>query len=203
MELLSMDRKNPCRLNMAGSKKCIALLAEGSEELELVASVDVLRRAGFDVTVAGVDGSDSVKCSRNVVICPDVSLSEVVNNDYDLVVIPGGLGGVKKFQQSELVRDLLKKQEDSGRVIAAICAGPTVLKTFSIALKKKLTSYPSVKNELVNDGSYDYSEDKVVVDGNLITSRGPGTAIDFALAIVKKFFGEETRSKIAKGLLYE
>lgn len=117
-----------------------------------------------------------------------------------MVVLPGGLGGSKAMATSPLVGDLLRQQESSGRLIAAICAAPTALSAHKIALGKSLTSYPSVKDQLVGD--YKYVDDKnVVQDGQLITSRGPGTAFVFALKIAEVLVGADAAGKVSNGML--
>ncbi|XP_043258240.1 protein dj-1beta-like isoform X1 [Colletes gigas] len=181
-------------------KTAILLIADGSEEMEAVITVDVLRRAGVDVTVAGLSETPCVKCSRDVKICVDASLKDLVNQKYDVVIMPGGLGGSKAFASSAEVGKLLQQQEKENRVIAAICAAPTALKAHGIAKGKQITSYPAMKDQLTDE--YKYLEDKVVTDGNLITSRGPATAFAFGLAIVEKLLDKETANNVAKGMLY-
>ena len=166
---------------MSRNPKALVLLAPGSEEMEAVISIDVLRRGGIDVTVAGVDGADPVRCSRGVVISPDVALEDVIGA-FDVLVLPGGAEGAKKLAESERVGDLLRDQELGGRMVAAICAAPIALRAHGVFEGRKLTSHPSVKS-LVEEWA-DYSEHPVEADGNLITSRGPGTAFAFALRIV-------------------
>nr|CAD7429625.1 unnamed protein product [Timema monikensis] len=184
------------------SKTAIVLLAEGAEEMELVISVDVLRRAGVGVTIAGLSGKDPVKCSRDVIIVPDASLEDAVKKGpYDVVVLPGGLGGAKALAASAEVGCLLQQQEKAGRIVAAICAAPTALKSHGIGPGKLLTSYPSLKKQMLENNVYKYSEEEVVVDGQLITSRGPGTAFKFGLAIVEKLLGKEAADPVAKGML--
>uniref|UniRef100_A0A336LX85 CSON006746 protein n=1 Tax=Culicoides sonorensis TaxID=179676 RepID=A0A336LX85_CULSO len=118
---------------------------------------------------------------------------------FDAVVLPGGLGGAKALADSKVVGDLLQKQEKSGRICAAICAGPTAFLSHSIGLGKKLTSYPSVKGELA--GKYTYMEENVVVDGNIVTSRGPGTAFDFGLKLGELLVGAEVSKDAASKML--
>ncbi|XP_077269150.1 protein dj-1beta isoform X1 [Temnothorax americanus] len=183
-------------------KTAIVLLVDGSEEMEAVIIVDVLRRAGITVTIAGVWDGTCVKCSRNVKICTDALFTDATQDkSYDIVILPGGLNGSKAFTSSAEVGRLLQKQDKENKLIAAICAAPTALKTHNIGKGKRITSYPSMKKELCDD--YEYCEDKVVVDGNLITSRGPATAIDFSLTIVKELLDEERAKCVANGLLYE
>jgi len=159
----------------------LVLLAQGSEEMEAVISIDVLRRGGIEVTVAGVDGTDPIRCSRGVVISPDVALDSV-DGDFDVVVLPGGAEGAQRLARSVKVGEILRRQEESGRLVGAICAAPIALPAHGVFENRQLTSHPSVKEMLEEWG--EYSEHPVVADGNLITSRGPGTAFPFALRIV-------------------
>ncbi|KAJ8953648.1 hypothetical protein NQ314_007255 [Rhamnusium bicolor] len=182
------------------SKTALVFLAPGAEEMEAVIAIDVLRRGGVNVTVAGVPDSSVVKCSRDVNIKPDISVTEA-KGPYDVLVLPGGLGGSNALGSSKEVGDLLKQQENDGRIIAAICAAPTALKSHRVAFGKNITSYPSMKPQLEEGSHYHYEEDKVVVDDNIITSRGPGTAFDFALTIVDKLLGKEKASEVAKAML--
>ncbi|KAG8184149.1 hypothetical protein JTE90_010191 [Oedothorax gibbosus] len=184
------------------SKTALVIIAEGSEEIESIVTADVLRRAGVKVTVAGLQGSDPEKCSRDVVILPDVSFQDALKQTYDAVILPGGLGGAESFAKSPLVKDILQAQEKNGGLIAAICAAPIALKSHSIATGKKLTCHPCKQAEL-STGEYTYLEDRVVVDGNLITSRGPGTAMEFALSVVKYLVGEEKANSLAGPMLFD
>ncbi|XP_060533675.1 protein dj-1beta [Cylas formicarius] len=184
------------------SKKALVFLAPGAEEMEFVIAVDVLRRGGLDVTVAGLPDVSAVKCSREVVIKPDVAVSAASSKGpFDVIVLPGGLGGSKAMADSKIVGDLLRDQEKSGGYIAAICAAPTALKAHGVARGKSLTSYPAMKGQMEEDGLYEYKEEDVVVDGKLITSRGPGTAFKFALTVVENTVGKEKASEIAKAML--
>lgn len=185
------------------SKTALILVADGSEEMETVTPIDVLRRAGVTVTVAGLESSKAVICSRQVGLVPDASLDVAIsdNKTYDIVILPGGLKGAEAFCESKSLGELLKSQESSGRHIASICAAPTALKSHGIFTGKQLTSYPSVKEKLAD--TYEYLEDRVVIDGKLITSRGPGTAVEFALAIVTALVGKDKAVEVAKGMLVE
>ncbi|CAH0548689.1 unnamed protein product [Brassicogethes aeneus] len=186
------------------SKTACVFLAKGTEEMEFVITADVLRRAGINVTVAGVPDNKPILCSRDITIIPDIGVEDVKSKGpYDVLVLPGGLGGSKAFAESKTVGCLLKEQEESGGIIAAICAAPTALKAHCIGVGKTLTSYPAMKNDMEEGGMYRYKEDKVVVDGNLITSRGPGTAFDFALNIVDKLLGRESAQKTAQPMLLD
>jgi protein DJ-1 len=185
----------------SGSKTAVVLIADGSEEMEAVITIDVLRRAGIDVTVVSVGNQETVKCSRGVNIVADSKLSSLPADkaDFDAVILPGGLNGAKAFCDSDSVGQLLKRHEDCNRLIAAICAAPTALKQHQLGLGKTLTSYPSFQEQLSKD--YNYSEERVVQDGNWITSRGPGTAFEFALKIVQHLLGEDKMKETLKPLL--
>ncbi|KAH3821866.1 hypothetical protein DPMN_123634 [Dreissena polymorpha] len=179
--------------------KALVILSEGAEEMETVISVDVLRRGGIEVTVAGLEGSDPVLCSRDVRIVPDKALSDTTGI-FDVVICPGGAKGAKNLAESPEVGSILQKQEKEGRYIAAICAAPIALASHKIAVGKSLTSHPSVKDKLVQAG-YKYSEERVVQDGKLITSRGPGTTFEFALKIVEVLQGAEKANSLVNPML--
>uniref|UniRef100_A0A0K8TQW7 Putative transcriptional regulator dj-1 n=1 Tax=Tabanus bromius TaxID=304241 RepID=A0A0K8TQW7_TABBR len=184
------------------SKSALVILAPGAEEMEFVISADVLRRAGISVTVAGLKGADDVKCSRDIVIKPDATFESVAQKQFDVVVMPGGLGGSNAMAESSAFGEFLKKQEASGKLIAAICAAPIALAAHGVCVGKSLTSYPSVKDKLAD--KYKYVDDKKVVqDGQLITSRGPGTAFDFALEVSKALVGEQKANEVAKAMLLQ
>jgi len=185
---------------MSGSPSALVVLATGSEEMETVITVDVLRRAGVKVTLAGLLSASPVTCSRDVVLVPDTSLASVLGTTFSLVVLPGGGPGAKAFGASSDVKQLLVDQEKADRLIGAICAAPTALAAHGIGAGKKVTSYPAFKGEMEGAG-YQYSEERVVVDGKLVTSRGPGTTFDFALELVRQLVGQEVVDKIAPAML--
>lgn len=167
----------------------LVILAEGAEEMEAVITTDVLRRGKVKTVVGGLIGSDPVCCSRNVVVKPDMSLEDAIKQGpYDAVILPGGMGGSQNLAKSSQVKEILEEQEKSGRFIGAICAAPTALHAHGIGKGKTVTSHPSVKKNL--DG-YLYSEERVVRDGNLVTSRGPGTAFEFGIELVRAVRGDD------------
>jgi protein DJ-1 len=166
----------------------LVLLAAGAEEMEVAITVDVLRRAEIEVVLAGVDGPGAVRCSRGLSIVPDVALQDV-RGDFDFVVLPGGAGGTEVLCASVEVGERLAQQEAAGRGIAAICAGPAALVAHKVAGGRAMTSHPSVRERVAAHG--DYRAEAVVQDGDLITSRGPGTAFEFALALVERLRGRE------------
>lgn len=178
------------------SKKVLVAIADGIEELEAVTIIDVLRRAKADVTVASV-GSKQVTASRGVRLVADILIADCAKEVYDLIVLPGGMPGAEHLRDSKALIELLKAQAKSGRYYAAICASPAVvLNHHGFLDNKKATCYPSMLSQLSDIG-----EGKVVVDGNCITSQGPGTALQFALKLVEILFGKEKAEEVAKAML--
>ena len=185
------------------TKKALVLIAEGAEEMETVIAVDVLRRGKIETTLASVsdDTGMVIKCSRDVKIQADATLKDAISKGpYDVIVLPGGLKGAQTLASSSAVKEALTEQNASGCLIAAVCAAPTALKAHEIGKGKAITSYPAFKKDL--DGYYNYSDERVVVDGNLVTSQGPGTCFDFALKIVELLLDKDTADKIQEGLLH-
>jgi 4-methyl-5(b-hydroxyethyl)-thiazole monophosphate biosynthesis len=173
-------------------------LAQGCEELEAVTVIDLLRRAGIDVISAGLD-AQPVKASRGVVLIPDTTLDEALQQDYDMVVLPGGLPGADYLDQDERIQQLLKKMANSEKFTAAICAAPKVLASAGLLAGKRATSFPGVLEKLALSDTT-LQTDPVVKDGKVITSRGPGTAMDFALALIENLVGREKRTEVETGL---
>ncbi|MBI5092952.1 MAG: DJ-1/PfpI family protein [Candidatus Hydrogenedentes bacterium] len=174
-------------------------LAQGCEELEAVTIVDILRRAGVDVVTAGLDKTP-VKASRGVTIIPDMTLDEALKQNYDMVALPGGLPGADNLNNDTRIHDLLKKMAAGGKFTAAICAAPVVLAKAGLLKGKKATSYPGFLDKMALPG-VTFANQAVVKDGKVITSRGPGTAMDFALELVESLCGAETRKKVESGLV--
>lgn len=167
--------------------RVLVLLAEGAEEIEVTITVDVLRRGGVDVVVAGLDGTAPVFCSRGVKLVPDAGLADVVG-PFDTIVLPGGLGGTEHLAASAAVGDLLREQVAAGRDIAAICAAPLALKRHGIGADQPMTCHPSVNDEVSSHGVL--TAGRVVQASGLTTSMGPGTAFEFALSLVAQLVGE-------------
>ena len=179
-------------------KKVLVPIADGSEEIEAVCIIDVLRRAGADVTVASVDGLQ-VTASRGVKIVADTLIADCAGTAFDLIALPGGMPGAEHLRDSvELIR-LLRRQQAEGRLCAAICASPAVvLQHHGFLGGRKATSHPNFVDRLENR---EQADSRVVVDGNLITSRGPGTAIEFALKLVELLFGSEKAAEVGKPMV--
>lgn len=173
-------------------------LAQSCEELEAVTIIDLLRRADIDVTTAGLD-AQPVRASRGVVLIPDTTLDEALKKDYDMLVLPGGLPGADYLNQDARIQSLLKKMADSEKFTAAICAAPKVLANAGLLDGKRATAYPGTLEKL-NLDSTTITADSIIKDGKIITSRGPGTAMDFTLALIENLVGEEKRNEVEAGL---
>lgn len=178
-------------------KKVVVFLADGAEEIEALSPVDMLRRAGADVTLAGV-GKKEIICAHNVKIVCDKELSEISGGDFDMYVLPGGGLGTENLSHSELVLDTVKKAYSDGKTVAAICAAPSVLGKAGILKGKKATCYPGFEKYL--EGA-EAVLGNVVCDGNIITSRGAGTAMSFSLALVEILYGKDKAEEIRKAVI--
>lgn len=174
-------------------------IADGSEELEAVAMIDILVRGGAHVVTASVSPSIEVTCSRGVKILADIMIADAVHHSYDLIACPGGMPGANHLRDSSVLSDLLLKQQSEGKFIGAICASPAVvLHPLNLLHGKRATCYPA---ESFTSHLTHYVNEPVVVDGHLITSQGPGTAIPFALKLVELVISREAAEKVAKELL--
>ena len=184
---------------MTDRPRALVLLAQGNEEMEAVIAIDVLRRGGIDVTVAGIDGADPIRCSRGVVITPDISLGDV-SGTFDVVVLPGGAEGARHLTEAPGVGAILREHEGADRWVAAICAAPIALKAHGVFHERRMTSHPSVRYLLEDWGTY--TDHSVVEDGKLITSRGPGTAFPFALRIVGALTDAERMAEVRAPMMF-
>jgi 4-methyl-5(b-hydroxyethyl)-thiazole monophosphate biosynthesis len=178
--------------------KVLVPLAQGCEELEAVTVIDLLRRAGLEVTTAGLDGQ-VVRASRGVVLVPDMTLDDALADDYDMVVLPGGLPGADHLANDPRIIDLVKRMSRAGKYTAAICAAPRVLARAGLLDNRAATSFPGAIDTAAIAG-IDYREQPVVVDGRVITSRGPGTAMDFALELICQLQGNAVRDRVEASL---
>jgi 4-methyl-5(b-hydroxyethyl)-thiazole monophosphate biosynthesis len=174
-------------------------LAQGCEELEAVTIIDLLRRAGIEVVTAGLD-AQPVRASRGVMLVPDTDLDSALKRDYDMVILPGGSAGAEHLDHDPRIRALLRKMADSGRFTAAICAAPAVLARAGLLDGKRATGYPGHLEKLKLN-TVALSEAPVVVDGKVITSRGPGTAMDFALTLIELLAGRHKRLEVEQALM--
>jgi 4-methyl-5(b-hydroxyethyl)-thiazole monophosphate biosynthesis len=177
------------------SKTVLVPLADGSEDIESVTLIDVLRRAGAQVTVAGANATPQVTCARGVRITCDTTLDAVAGKSFDLIAVPGGMPGAEHLRDHAVLTALLKAQHAAGKPYAAICAAPAVvLATHGLLDGKAATAYPGFDRQLRGAQA---STDAVVRDGNVVTSRGPGTALAFALELVELLYGRAKRDEIA------
>ena len=189
-------------------KKVIVLLAEGFEEVEALTPVDYLRRAGIDVIVAALDKNLTVNGSHGVPVNADLSICSLFEGGkfdstaWDGVVVPGGLPGADNLAASKETQILLREMAAAGKLISAICASPArVLAPLGLLTGKKCTCYPGEETAVASSAGAEWKEDRVVVDDNLITSRGAGTAGEFACAIIEKLSGKGEGKKIAVKVL--
>ncbi|MGM0593017.1 MAG: DJ-1 family glyoxalase III [Pseudomonadota bacterium] len=173
-------------------------LAQGCEELEAVTIIDLLARAGVEVVSAGLEAGP-ITAARGVVLVPDTTLDEALKRDFDMVVLPGGMPGAEHLDNDPRIADLLRKMADSGKFTAAICAAPKVLASAGLLAGKKATSFPGFLDKMALP-DVSYQEDAVVQDGNVITSRGPGTAMDFALTLIENLLGKPKRDEVEANL---
>ncbi len=177
--------------------KIIIPLAEGFEEIEAVTSIDLLRRGEIEVTTVALAGNE-VKGAHGIVIKADQKISAVQAADYDGIVLPGGMPGSVNLRDNQIVINLVSQLFEQNKLVAAICAAPIVLEKAGILRGKQATSYPNFDQEMP---SCDYREERVVLDQNIITGRGPGVALEFSLAIVQYLSGEEKAGQLKKALL--
>ena len=173
------------------------LLAEGFEEIEALTQTDVLRRAGIEVKNVGVTG-DYVTGSHGITVKSDILIEEAAKNVPEGIILPGGIPGTPNIAKCEKAVELIKKVNDKGGLVAAICAAPFVLGEMGLLKGKKAICYPGFEDKLIGAK---VTMEKVVVDGNIVTSRGAGTAMDLALALVTYITGESS-DKLSKAMIY-
>lgn len=174
-------------------------IATGFEEIEAVCIIDVLRRGGIEVIMGSLNDTLLVKGAHGITVQADRSIEGITADELDMIVLPGGWGGTNALAEDVNVQLLLKAMDAKGKNIGAICAAPFALYTAGV-LKEGYTCYPSVEEQIKVDG-YQGDKSDVVQTGNIMTSRGPGTAICFGLEIVKKLVGNEAYEGLRSGLL--
>ncbi|XP_078429192.1 class I glutamine amidotransferase-like superfamily protein [Wolffia australiana] len=188
---LRKEEVNPSEWSFGQNPRVLIPVANGSEGMEVVTTVDILRRAKIDVVVASVERSTKISTSQNSTIIADKSLSAAAESKYDLIVLPGGTAGAERLHKSRVLRKMLKEQKLEGRVCGAVCS--------SLAILQKQGLLTNVKTAAQSSGE----GAGVIIDGKVITSRGLGTAIDFSLAVVGKLFGHARARSVAEGIVYE
>lgn len=173
-------------------------LAEGFEEVEALTVCDILRREKIDVKLVSVTDEAVVKGAHGILVAADETIEKFDFDSADMLVLPGGMPGTNNLQDTKKLTDEILKANDEGKYIAAICAAPKVLGALGILKGKKCTIYPGMEDYLIGGKP---KKDEVVLDGNIITSRGPGKAMAFALAIVEILKGKDIRKKLEKDLV--
>ncbi len=183
------------------TKRAAVLLADGCEPLEVVAPVDALRRGGVDVTLVSIMGRTGVKGAQGITIEADALLESVDLGAFDMLMIPGGSGGVDNLKRCQPLKGALGSAlDDPARMVAAICAGPTVLAEWGLLEGRRATCYPGCEG-VFPDGTY--TGEDVTKDGNLLTSTGPGTALAFGLAVLEVLEGSACAKQVADGMLFQ
>jgi len=174
-------------------------LAEGAEESETVILVDVLRCAGVDVRLLGLTEKNPVRASRGVLLTSDGLLTG--REEADLLMLPGGAGGAQRLASDGRVLGLIRRFDQQGKWLGAICAAPMVLAAAGILSGRSVTSHPSVRETIEQSGAH-YVETSVAVDGRLVTGRGPGVSFEFALCLVEKLLGKETAENVRAPMMF-
>jgi len=177
-------------------KTVLVPLAQGCEEIEAVTVIDILRRAGITVFSAGLDDSP-VHASRGVVLVPDTTLDAALQKSFDMIVLPGGQPGTNNLKADKRIIALLHKMAQQEKYIAAVCAAPSVLASAGLLDGKQATSFPGALDAFPN---VKQQQAAIVEDGQFVTSRGPGTAMDFALTLVERLAGKTKRQEVEAGL---
>lgn len=181
--------------------KALVLLANGFEEVEGITQIDFLRRGGIEVTSASIHDRKKIKGAHNIYVGADALLSDVNTDEFDIVVLPGGWDGMLNLKNSAEVSALLNKfNDDENKWIAAICASPSVFGNLGLLKGKKCTCYPGCE-EYLNGG--EATGENVVVDGKIITSKGPGTSLDFALKMIEVLVSKEKADEVAAAGQYK
>ena len=175
-------------------------LAHGCEELEAVTVIDLLRRADITVSTASLAEDTSIKASRGVSLVADSTLDDVINTKFDAIILPGGLPGADHLNADPRIHHLIEQIYQQGGVVAAICAAPKVLANNGIANGKKITCYPGAI-EPDNYPKISITQSAIEIDQHIITSRGPGTAMDFALVLIEFLKDNASRRQVEQGLV--
>jgi len=171
--------------------------AQGVEEIEFITVVDILRRAGVEVCTAALGDEMLVRGRSDIRIQADARLDDVLARDWDMVVLPGGLPNAHLLRDDARVRELVARLHGAGRQVAAICAAPTALAAYGLTAGRRVTSYPACRQDMERlQPDSIYVDEAVVEDASLVTSRGPGTALAFALRLVARLCGEERATQV-------
>lgn len=179
-------------------KTVLVPLANGFEEIEAITIIDILRRGEIEVIIGYLESSNFIKGAHNIIVQGDKHIKDIDIHTLDMIVLPGGWGGTKALASNETIQNILQQMDKENKLIGAICAAPFALHTAGV-LKHNYTCYPSVEEEIRLDG---YIADSIIVEeDNILTSRGPATAMCFGLEVVKKLAGVEKYVAVKNGLL--
>ncbi|MCK9267748.1 MAG: DJ-1/PfpI family protein [Alkaliphilus sp.] len=178
-------------------KKIMVPLAYGLEEIEAIAGIDVLRRADIEVITVSL-GDLKVKGAHDIIVLADKSIDEVDVDEFDGILLPGGMPGSTNLRDDKRVINMIKSLNESGKLVSAICAAPIVLERAGVLKGRKATGYPGFDGEMP---SCNYTGDRVVVDNNVITGKGPGAALEFAFEVVNYLVGEETVNRLKEEMI--
>ena len=181
-------------------KKAYIFLAEGFEEIEAITTIDILKRGGIDIQMISITDNKIVKGAHEIPVECDNLFNESDLSNGSILILPGGMPGTRNLQKYKPLEELINKYHEDGKYIAAICAAPVILGGLGILKGKNATSYPGFEEELTGAN---LSKEKVVKDGKIITSRGPATAIPFALKVLETLSDEDNSSTVSSGLLFE
>ncbi|MBE0516161.1 MAG: DJ-1/PfpI family protein [Methanophagales archaeon] len=179
------------------AKSAVLLLAAGFEEIEAISIVDTLRRAGVEVTIAGLQAG-ALEGAHGIKMVPDTTIGEIDVKKFDAVILPGGNPGYLNLGKDHRVLDAVKTAFERGKIVAAICAAPSVLAQAGILRGKRATIYPGMETALTGA---EHSNERVVVDGKLVTSQGPGTALEFGITLVELLVGKQTAHEVKSALV--
>lgn len=180
--------------------KAVVFFARGLEECEGLLCVDILRRAGVEVTIAAVGGSKAVTSARSITVVADALAEELETADFDACILPGGIPGVDNLRADPAVRSFVQQMHAAGKTVAAICAAPTVLADFGVLAGKRATVYPGMDAALTAAGAQ-YTGEQVTTDGNLITGEALGAGIPFALTLAARLAGQAAADRVAKAIV--
>lgn len=179
--------------------KVYEFLANGMEEVEALIPVDVLRRAGVDIEMVSTTGNLEVVSAHNVHVVADSLIEDINPEDADLLMIPGGVPGAPNLCAHPMVREMIQKQYDAGKLVSAICAGPMIFGSLGIAKGKRLTCYPGCEGDIAEA---EYTAELVTVDGNVITGEGPAAAFPYAYKLCEMLCGKEITEQLKEGMRY-
>lgn len=179
--------------------KVYEFISNGTEEVEALIPVDVLRRAGVEIFIVSTTGQQIVTTAHGVNIVADAMIEDICTDDADLLMIPGGLPGAENLCNHPLVREAIKKQYDAGKLVAAICAGPMIFGSLGISEGKRCTCYPGFEDYLTGAT---YTGELVTVDGNVITGEGPAATFCYAYTLCEMLCGKATAEALKEGMMY-